>query len=112
MHREKVFDAVAARQGDGQEIESRAQLFVRLRAAKPQEAGPGFSKTFAAEASHAESVVGPFEQIHRQPVRRDAQPIADLKHRWKRIKRARRIEAMNPLDRVEAGDQQIELFAK
>ncbi len=85
-------DAVEPLDRSGKERHCLVDAFVGLGATEPQEAVAGLAEAFAAQAGHAESIVGRFKQIKCQAVRRDAQPVADRADVGKDVEGAGRAE--------------------
>src|SRR4051812_45143295 len=61
----------------GEESDGLVDPLVGLGATEAEEAAARLAEALAAEAGDAEVVVGPFEQVERQAVRADPQPVAD-----------------------------------
>ena len=70
-------EAVGALQGNWNEIQGLLQAVIRFRAGKSEESFAGIAEAFSAETGDAKIVISTFEQEQREPVARDAEPIAD-----------------------------------
>ena len=78
----------------GDERDGVGQRIVRLRAAQPQDPATRGAEAFPTRTGDAEPVIGSFQQIHRQAVRRDPVPVADRRDRREHIDRATRKQAV------------------
>ena len=63
---------------------------------------PGVAEALAAQTRHAARVVCAFQKIQRQPVRRDAEPVADARDRRKYVERTAGHHARDAVDLVHA----------
>jgi hypothetical protein len=65
-------DAIDPTQSLGNKSDRLVNSFVRLGAAKAEEATTGFAEALASQAGDSEGIVGAFEQVHRQAMRCDS----------------------------------------
>src|SRR5262245_45440545 len=74
--------------GQGQEFDGLGDPFVGLRATEAEKSAAGVAEALAAQARHAETIVGPFEKIERQTMRSDPQAVAHGADVGKYVERA------------------------
>ena len=70
----------------------------------------GIAETLATEARHAARVVRALQQIQREAVRRDAEPVADGRDRGEHVERPAGHQARDAVDLVQPGDEQLDLL--
>ena len=105
-------NAVRARDADGKEIECLLKPFVRLGATEAEEAAACLSETFASQAGDSEFVVGSLEEIEREAVAGDAEPVADRSDVREDVERRGGVERMEAVQLVEAVRQEFDLLAE
>ena len=87
---------------------SRSSGSAQLKRRKPL---PRRAEALAAQARHAPLVVRPFQQVHRQAVRRDAEPLADRPTRSGRRRRCPPASAPSrPSTLPQLVDEQLDLL--
>src|SRR5208337_1729077 len=103
---------VVPAQGARDEIDGLVDSFIGLGATEPKEAAAGLAEAFATQASNAEIVIGPFEEIECQAVRADAQSVACRTCIGKDIEGAGGTCHAQPIDSGQPGAESLNFAAK
>ena len=85
---------------------------IRFGAAHPEETATRLAKAFAAETGDPASLVRALEEVQGQAVRRDLVTVAHGRHRGKRVETSARHGTDDPIDRVEARHERLDLAAE
>ena len=108
----KSSNAVGAANGLGKELQSLHEPLVGFGTTETEKSGAGVSEAFAAQAGDAELIVGPFQQVQRQSVTGDAEPITDGGDVREDVKRRLGRQRVKPVDLIQAVGQQDDLLTE
>src|SRR5437762_940277 len=109
---EELLDPCGAVESFGEKFDRLVDAFVGLGATEADEASAGLAEGFAPETRDTELIVSAFEQIKRQAVRGDLQPVTDRLDVGENVEGPGGRDDSEALDLGQAGREALDLAAE